>query len=64
MQRVTPNLNKRIRLLKAEVNRIKSLQANKIVVDKETLTECQRQLDIARALCKKELIATPIERLL
>lgn len=63
---VSKNLNRRLRLLSAEIKFLSVLRANKNWSKAETMRaiECQKQLAICKQLLRTELVNAPIERLL
>lgn len=63
---VSKNLNRRLRLLSAEIKSLSVLRANKNWSKTETIRaiECQKQLAICKQLLRTELVNAPLKELL
>lgn len=63
---VSKNLDRRIKLLSAEIKSLKTIKDNNILykTDIERIKECQKQLNICKQLLRTELVNAPIKEIL
>lgn len=64
MVKVSRNLNRRLQILREQIDLMKVCKENNRQIDRKTIADCQKSMLYCKELLRKELINTNINNLL
>ena len=64
MVKVSKNLNRRLQILREQIDLMRVCKENNRQIDRKTISDCQKSMLYCKELLRKELINTNINNLL